>query len=69
VVTAAMHAWARERVSAINLARETEKFVNHAHAHDRRQVDWEAAWRNWMLKAQEFAEEAHPPASRGSVVL
>jgi hypothetical protein len=56
-------------VSAINLARETEKFVNHAHAHDRRQVDWEAAWRNWMLKAQEFAEEAHPPASRGSVVL
>jgi hypothetical protein len=69
VVTAAMHAWARERVSAINLARETEKFINHAHAHDRRQVDWEAAWRNWMLKAQEFAEEARPPASRGNVVL
>jgi hypothetical protein len=68
-MTAAMRAWARERVPAINLARETEKFMNHAKANDRRLVDWPAAWRNWMLKAQEFAEEAHPPASRGSVVL
>jgi hypothetical protein len=68
-VTAALRTWANERAPLVKLARETERFINHAKAHDRRQVDWEAAWRNWMLRAQEFAEEAHPLASRGSVVL
>jgi len=69
VVTAAMHAWARDRVPWVHVARETEKFLNHAHANDRRQVDWPAAWRNWMLKAQEFAEHDQRPAARGGVVL
>jgi hypothetical protein len=64
-----MRTWASERVPAINLARETEKFKNHAKANDRRQVDWQAAWRNWMLKAQEFAERSQRPAARGSVVV
>jgi hypothetical protein len=68
-VTAAMRTWARERVSAINLGRETERFINHAKANDRRQVDWPAAWRNWMLKALEFAEQSRRPAARGGVVV
>ncbi len=34
---------------------ELEKFVNHAHANDRRQVDWYASWRTWVLRAAEYA--------------
>jgi hypothetical protein len=68
-VTAAMRTWAREHVPAINLARETEKFINHAKANDRRQVDWPAAWRNWMLKALEFAEQSRRLTARGGVVV
>ncbi len=29
---------------------ETAKFRNHATANDRRQVDWTASWRNWLLR-------------------
>ncbi|MEK9909143.1 MAG: helix-turn-helix domain-containing protein [Candidatus Thalassarchaeaceae archaeon] len=38
------------------LATETEKFINHAEANNRKQADWQAAWRNWMIKAQEYRE-------------
>jgi hypothetical protein len=33
---------------------EFEKFKDHARTHDRRCVDWAAAWRNWERKAAEF---------------
>jgi hypothetical protein len=31
----------------------TERFKNHALANNRKQVDWQAAWRNWILTAIE----------------
>jgi len=29
--------------------RQFERFTNHALATDRRQVDWDRAWQNWVL--------------------
>lgn len=46
------------------LQHELAKFRNHAKATDRRQVDWDAAWRNWQLTANERA----PARSRGSLI-
>jgi hypothetical protein len=46
------------------LKHELAKFRNHAKAKDRRQVDWDAAWRNWQLTANERA----PARSRGSLI-
>jgi hypothetical protein len=40
--------------------REWEKFKNHAKQNGRTCVEWQAAWRNWCLKAAEFLGRAPP---------
>lgn len=49
-----MMLWAEDKGVSGSVTIETEKFINHANANNRKQVDWEAAWRNWMLKSLEF---------------
>jgi len=44
-----------------DVAREAERFVNHARQNDRRCADWSAAWRNWCLKAAEMLGRSPPP--------
>ena len=40
------------RTEGINLDFQAERFRTHAEAHDRRIVNWDAAFRNWLLKAE-----------------
>lgn len=57
-VTEAMVEWAREHVPEVDGRRETEKFINHWRAksgRDATKLDWKATWRNWMLRAAEYA--------------
>lgn len=49
VVTDDMRSWAAENAPGVDVDRATAKFINHALSNDRRQRDWIAAWRNWML--------------------
>jgi hypothetical protein len=67
-VSVDMHAWAagHTRQITVNLDHETERFLNHARQHDRRCRDWHAAWRNWVLKAQDFADQRSAPAATGT---
>ncbi|MEV4001013.1 hypothetical protein [Actinomadura sp. NPDC049753] len=67
-VTASMRAWARdhERRITVDLDDQTERFLNHARQNDRRCRDWQAAWRNWILKAQDFADRDHARAATGT---
>lgn len=51
-------AWAAERAPAVNLDLETERFVNHWKSEGKAKADWDATWRNWMLRAQGDAERA-----------
>lgn len=60
--------WAAAKVPIIakapgQLAHETERFVNHHRAGGNRFADVYRAWRNWLLKAGEFAQRdgAHKP--------
>lgn len=64
-VTDAMRQWARQhpRGITVDLDAETEKFLNWNRQHDRRYSDWVAAWRNWILKAQDFADERQQRAT------
>jgi general stress protein YciG len=39
----------------INLAFQAERFRTHAEANDRRIVNWDAAFKNWLLKAERTA--------------
>lgn len=39
----------------VNLNLESQKFINHAQANDRRQVDWNKSFHGWLLKASEYA--------------
>lgn len=48
-VTDEMRAWAAENAPGVDVDRATAKFRNHAQANERRQRDWVAAWRNWLL--------------------
>ena len=60
-ITEKHHAWAKAKVPGLDLELETEKFRNHAEAKARTAADWDAAWRNWMLRAVEYAK-TDPPA-------
>jgi hypothetical protein len=55
-LTDAMREWGRENCPLVTdpLA-ETERFLDHARANDKRFSDWAAAWRTWMGNAQKFA--------------
>lgn len=57
-VTVHMRQWAAERCPGIDIAIQTEKFINHwlaAVGKNAIKRDWNAAWRNWMLRAVEYA--------------
>lgn len=58
-VTDEMRSWVKnhKRTITVDLEDQTERFLNHARQHDRRCRDWVAAWRNWILKAQDFADQ------------
>jgi hypothetical protein len=59
--------WAAERAPLADGQRETEKFINHfqaASGPNASKRDWVAAWRNWMLRAQENAERNPPRSGR-----
>lgn len=54
VITVEMVKWARDKVPGVDGRYETEKFKNWHLARGSKFKDWEAAWRNWMLKASEM---------------
>lgn len=64
-VTGEMRQWAADRVPAVNLTTETEKFVNYWRGSGGTKVDWVATWRTWMLKAQDDRQR-HPSRSAPS---
>lgn len=47
----------------VDLAAQAERFRDHAEANDRRQRDWDAAFRTWLRNAPKFA--AAPVGARG----
>jgi hypothetical protein len=57
--------YAKQRAPRMNADIQAEKFVNYNLTQGRKLGDWEAAWRNWVLKAIEFdpllAQPLPPP--------
>jgi len=51
-VTSELREWARSNYPGVNLDRETAKFRDHEYRVAK--VDWPAAWRTWISKAEEF---------------
>ena len=41
----------------VQLGTETKKFKNYYEAHGKTMKNWDACWRNWILKAAEYQEE------------
>ena len=55
VVTDEMREWVERRCPRTNWRHHTERFVNHWKAESRAnavKLDWNKAWRNWMLKEE-----------------
>lgn len=63
-VTDHLRKWAETKGLTVDLERETEKFLNHHAATGKKNLDWNRAWYNWMLRAEEYATERRP-AQRG----
>lgn len=54
-VTPAMTAWAEDRCPEVDIAYETENFIDHWKASSLRTAtkrDWVAAWHNWIKKSR-----------------
>jgi hypothetical protein len=47
----------------IDLPHEAGQFRNHAKANDRRQVDWDAAFRTWLGNTTKWSRTSHPHLS------
>jgi hypothetical protein len=58
-----MEVWVMSKVPALTRTTESEtaKFLSYHKAKGTKFVDWEAAWRNWMLKANEYVQRGVPP--------
>jgi hypothetical protein len=50
----ALLVWAKAKAPGVDPDLETEKFRNHATANGRTAKNWDAAWKNWLLKADEM---------------
>ncbi len=48
------------RLSRVEADREFQRFKNHAAMNRRECADWQAAWRNWCIKAAEFMGKPPP---------
>ena len=53
----------RAQESGLDLSREVEKFRAHADANDRRQVNWNGAFTQWLLHAEEYRRSRTPVSS------
>lgn len=56
--TEAHRAYAND--NGISLDFQADRFRNHAQANDRRARDWDAAFRNWLLKAEKSTTSKNP---------
>lgn len=59
-VTPEMVAWCRDECPAVDGRKQTDLFIDHWRAKpgkDGVKLDWVATWKNWMRRAQAFAEE------------
>jgi len=62
-LTETLTAWGRDNAPGIDLASETERFLDHHRAKGSTFRDWTAAWRNWMRKAVEYQQPQRQAAS------
>jgi hypothetical protein len=53
-VTLDKRKWALDNIITIDIELETKKFIAYYQANDKPMKNWDAAWRNWILKAQDF---------------
>jgi hypothetical protein len=61
-ITSEMDQWAAEKAPLVNIESATEKFRDHTFKTAIN--DWPGAWRNWLRKEQEFAEQRRPATVR-----
>lgn len=59
-----MRTWAHgEQFTDADIDRETPRFVDHFTANGKPQIDWVAAWRNWMRRSREYATARPSPVN------
>ena len=63
-----MRQWATDRMPNVDVDQQTEVFVNHWRSKGELRADWPATWRNWILRAPQFAGTGNGRASPGGLV-
>ena len=58
-ITTELREWARTHAANINIEVETAAFMDHEF--EKPKSDWEAAWRNWMRRSNNFNGNKQPP--------
>lgn len=53
-ITLELRQWALDNLIVIDIDSETKKFIAYYQANEKPMKNWTAAWRNWILKAQDF---------------
>lgn len=53
-ITDEMQSWLKDKGFSLNIQEQTELFIGHYQATGKVMKDWQAAWRNWMIKASKW---------------
>lgn len=56
-----LRAWASEHCPLVDITTETDQWRDWHKAKGDTAKDWTASWRNWLRKAQTYAQERHRP--------
>jgi hypothetical protein len=59
-ITDNLREWAQAKAPGVDLARETERFLDHHRAKGSTFKDWAAAWRTWMSRATQYGTNVTP---------
>lgn len=62
---AALLAWCKEKFPDVEEAREREKFCDYWRSRGEPRRDWDAAYRNWIRKEDEFSKTRASPRASG----
>lgn len=64
-ITDDLRKWASDRGIVADLDRETERFLDHHRAKGSTFTNWQAAWRTWMNRAEQYANVRPLSSSNG----
>ena len=68
-ITDRMREWAATKYPTVDIAEQTERFLDYHRAKGSVMADWIAGWRNWIARAPQFQQKPPTQPVQGTLAL